>query len=332
MSSIGRAVTVAQALVIGVASLAFLSAPPAVHAQQARAYRIGVVYLGGEYSATVDGLRDGLKELGLEEGKQIIFHIRDLRGDRELVESAARGLESEQVDLIYSVTTSVTIAVKQATRTVPVVFYAGDDPVRFGLVQSLGKPGGRFTGINSRITLLMAKRLELLKEMIPALRRIAYFYDPRNPLAQKVTEAQREAARKLNVRLIERQVSSVEALRTGLADLRPGEVDALAYVDALVVSQTDMVIDAARTKRLATMVPDSASVAKGALASYGVSYYTAGRLAAKQVRRILQGSNPSDLPVEQMDRLHFAINLGTANALGLTIPQAVLMRADEVIR
>lgn len=308
-----------------------LAAARAVVAQEARVHQVGVVVLGGRYLETIDGLRHGLKDLGLEEGRQYVLKVRDLNGNRDLVKSAARDLERENVDVIFSVTTSVTIAVKRATKKVPVVFYAGSDPVRFGLVQSLGSPGERLTGIHSRITSLMAKRLQLLKEMIPSIQRVAYFYDLRNPLAQKVTRAQRNAARHLNIQLVERPVNSVEALRASLDSLKPEEADALAYVDSLVVSQTEMVIDAARAKRLATMVPDSASVGKGALVSYGVSYYEAGRLAAKPVQRILDGANPSDLPVEQIDRLELSINLKTARALGLTIPQSILLRANRVI-
>ncbi len=310
---------------------ALLAAPLVVAAQAARTYQIGVVVLGGRYLATIDGLRQALGESGLNEGKQYVLHVHDLKGNRSLVDSAARSLERENVDMIFSVTTSVTIAVKRATKNVPIVFYAGADPVRYGLVQSLGKPGGRLTGIHSRITSLMAKRLQLLKEIIPSIRRVAYFYDPRNPLAQKVTRAQRDAARSLGIQLVERPVTSVEALRSGLDALRPGEVDALAYVDALVVSQTGMVIEVARAKRIATMVPDSASVVKGALASYGVSYHEAGRLAGKLVQRIMDGANPSDLPVEQIDRPELTVNLKTATALGLTVPQSILLRADQII-
>jgi len=310
---------------------ALLGAPLLARAQGIRAYTVGILHLGGEYSAAVDGLRDGLRELGLQERKQIKFVVHDLKGDRGSADSAARSLERQQVNLIYSVTTSVSIAVKRATNNVPVVFYAGTDPVRFGLVQSLAQPGGRFTGIYSQITSLMAKRLQLLKEMIPALHRVAYFYDPRNPLAEEVTQAQRVAARQLDLHLVERPVDSAAALRASLDALKPGDADAVAYVDSLVISQTAMVIEFASAKRLATMAPDRASVAEGALASYGVSYYRAGQLAAKQVERILHGAAPSDLPVEQMDRLYFAINLKAARAIGLAIPQSVLVQADEVV-
>lgn len=315
-------------LLVGVGAL--LAASLAC-AQETRPYTVGIVHLGGEYAAAGEGLRDGLRKLGLQEGKQVEFRMRDLKGDRKLVESAARTLEREKVDLIYSITTSVTIAVKRATNKVPVVFYAGSDPVHFGLVQSLGHPSGRFTGVVSRITSLMAKRLQLLKEMVPALNKVAYFYDLRNPLAPKVTQTQRDAARRLGLKLVERPVDSVPALRASLEGLSAAEADAIAYVDSMVVSQTAMVIGIATAKRLPLMAPNRASVAQGALASYGVSYYAAGQLSAKYVARILHGAAPSDLPVEQMDRLHFAVNLKTAKAIGLAIPQAVLLRADEIV-
>jgi putative ABC transport system substrate-binding protein len=301
-------------------------------AQQVRVYRVGVILQGGPYYAAIDGLRDGLKEVGLEDGKQLILDVRDVKGDPKAVETAARGLEREKVDLIYSVATSVTLAVKRATERVPIVFYAGADPVAVGLVESFRQPGGRLTGIHSRGTPLMAKRLELLKEMVPTLRRVIYFYNPGNPIGQHSAKIARDAARQLKVQLIERPVGSVNELRASLDALRPGEADALSFVDGMAISQTEMIIDIARTKKLPMIVAEQASVAKGALASYGVNYYTSGRLAAKQVQRILQGADPAALPIEQVDRLHFAINLKTAKVLGLTIPQSVLARADEVIQ
>jgi putative ABC transport system substrate-binding protein len=312
--------------------LALFAAPLVVEAQQARVYHVGVVLQGGPYSPAVDGLRDGLRELGLEEGKQFVLHVRDAKGDLKSVEAAARSLEGEKVDLIYAVATSVTLAAKRATKNVPIVFYAGTDPVAVGLVESFRKPGGRLTGIHGQLTDLTAKRLQLLKEMIPRLRRVVTFYSPENPAAQQSVKIARDGARQLKVELLERPVASVEELRAGLRALRPGEADAFFYVaDAMVASQAELIIDTARAKRLPTMFSDKGSVAKGALASYGESYYALARLSAKQVHRILLGANPGDLPVEQLDKLLFFINLKTAKALGLTIPQSVLMRADEVI-
>jgi putative ABC transport system substrate-binding protein len=320
-------------LVVALLCLVLVAAPLAVDAQQPRVYRVGVILLGSAYHPAVDGLRNGLSELGLDEGKQLVFDVRDTQGDLHAVEVAARSLEAEKVDVIYALATGVSVRANRATKSVPIVFYVGNDPVRLGLVQNYRKPGGRLTGIHSQFFDLTAKRLEVLKNMIPTLRRVVTFYSPDNPTARESVKIARDAARQLKVELVERPVASVEELRTGLHALRPGEADAFFYVaDAIVASQTELIIDTARAMRLPTMFHERGLVAKGALAGYGVSYDTIGRLSAKHVQRVLLGANPGDLPVEQVDRLHFVINLKTAKALGLTIPQSVLLRADEVIQ
>jgi putative ABC transport system substrate-binding protein len=315
-------------------TLALLAAPLAAEAQQARVFHVGVVIQGGpSYYVAVDGLRDGLREFGLEDGKQLILHVHDTHGDLRAVEAAARTLEAQKVDLIYSWSTSVSLAVAQATQKVPIVFYAGTDPVAAGLVGNFRKPGGRVTGVHGWTTDLTAKRLALLKEMVPRLRRVVAFYNPENPAAQQALKLARDAARHLKVSLVEHRVASVEELRAGLHALPAGEVDAYFHVsDAMVTSQTPLVLEATTAKRLPTMFQDRQSVVQGGLASYGVDYYTVGRLSAKQVRRILLGADPGDLPIEQIERIPFVINLKTAKALGLTIPPSVLARADEIIQ
>jgi len=323
---VNRRDTVLALLVLG-------TAPLAVHAQQARVYRVGVVFQGGLFSAGIDGLRDGLRALGLEEGKQFVLHVRDTKGDLKSVEAAARALEGERVDLIFSMASSVTLAAKRATKIVPIVFYVGTDPVAIGLVESFRKPGGRLTGVYSRFTDLTAKRLELLKEMIPRLRRVVTFYNPENVSAQQSVKVAREAALLLKVELVGRPVASVDDLRAGLRALQPGDADALLEAsDAMVIGQAQLVIDAAKANRLPTMFQEQESVAKGGLASYGTSLYAIGQLAATHVKRVLQGADPGNLPVEQVDKLQFVINLKTAKVLGLTISQSFLLRADEVIR
>jgi putative ABC transport system substrate-binding protein len=319
-----------RAFLAGAAAL--LAAPLAAEVQPARVYRVGIVLQGGQYFSAIDGLRDGLREVGLEEGKQFVLLVRDGKGDLKQVEAAARSLEGEKVDLIYAVTTSVTLAAKRATKSVPIVFVAGTDPVSVGLVESFRKPGGRLTGIANQGTGLTAKRLELLKEMVPRLRRVVTFYSPDNPASQQAVKIARDAGRRLKVELVERPVASIEELRAGLRALRPEEADAFFYVaDAMVASQTELIIASARAKRLPTMFQERGSVARGALAAYGESLYTIGRLSAKHVQRVLLGADPGDLPVEQVDRFHFVVNLKTAKALGLTIPPSLLTRADEVI-
>jgi putative ABC transport system substrate-binding protein len=232
-----------------------LAAPVAAAAQPpGKRYRVGIVLEGGPFYAMVEGFKEGLKELGFEEGGQYLLHIRDVKGDPKALEGTARTLEQEKVDSIYSLSTSVTLAVKRATASVPIVFYVGTDPVVVGLVESYAKPGGRLTGVHSQTTELDSKRLELLKEMSPTLRRVAGFYDPGDRAARESARSVREAARRLHIEIVERHVRSVEELRAGLQSLRPGEVDGLAHVaDAMLASQTKLVVGAARIKKLPTV-------------------------------------------------------------------------------
>ena len=303
-------------------------------AQQPKVYRVGVILPGGVWYETIDGLRAGLRQLGLEEGKQFILAIRDTKGDVKVAEEAARNFEQEKVNLIYAPASSVTLAARRATADIPIVFCAGADPVGLGLVESFAKPGGRLTGVYYLVTDLTAKRLEILKEIIPKLRRVVTFYDPRNPVAsQSAKFAREEAARLLGVKVVERHVASVEELQAGMQALKVGEVDAFfAVADALVNVHTQLIIDTARVKRLPTMFDFQSYAIKGGLASYSVSLHEVGRLSAKHVQRILTGAKPKDLPVEGVEKIELVINLKTAKQIGLTIPPNVLVRADKVIK
>ena len=301
-------------------------------AQQAKVYRVGVVHEGGPYTVVVDGLKDGLKELGLAEGKHYVLEIRNLKGDRKAAEEAARSLELGKVDLICTMATSVTIAAKRATSEIPILFVIGGDPVITGLVESFAKPGGRLTGVAYLSNDLTAKRLEILKEMLPKLRRVVMFYDPSNDVAATNAKAAREAALKLKIELVENRVASADELQTGFKAFQTQEADAYFYSgDAMVLSQAEFIINTARTKKLPTMFLEPSLVAQGALASYGVSYHEAGRLLAKYVQRVLAGTSPRHLPVEMLSKFGLAVNLRTARELGITIPQSVLFRSDKVI-
>ena len=318
-------------VVLGALLLA-LSFP--AEAQQSKVYRVGVITAGGQWNETIDGLKVGLRELGLEEGKQFILASRDTKGDVKAAEEAARSLEQEKVNLIFTTQTSITIAAKRATVAIPIVFCAGTDPVVLGLVESFAKPGGRLTGFYYRGTDLTAKRLEILKEILPKLRRVVTFYDPRNSVAiESAKLAREEAARLRGVELIERHVASVEELQAGVRALRAGEVDAYFELsDPMVIIQDQLIIDAAGVKKLPTMFQNQSSVIKGGLASYSVSLHEVGRLSAKYVQRVLAGVNPKDLPVQGLDKIALVLNLKTAKQIGLTIPQWTLMKADKVIR
>jgi putative ABC transport system substrate-binding protein len=293
---------------------------------------VGVIHHGREFRPWEDGLRQGLRELGLEEGQHLVLDIRETHGDQKAVEIAATDLERGKVALICTVSMSVTLVARKATTRTPLVFFVGSDPVAAGLVEGFAKPGGRLTGVHNQLFDLTGKRLEILKELIPRLRRLVTFYDPSNPVTREAARRGREAAQQLGVQIDERRVSSAEELRRGLQGLRPREVDAFIITpDAIVASQSQLIIDAAKAKRLPTMFHEVSRVANGALASYGYNYREAGRMAAKYVQRILAGAHPADLPVENYDRIELALNLRTARDIGVTIPPSVRARADTVI-
>jgi putative tryptophan/tyrosine transport system substrate-binding protein len=304
-----------------------------VEAQQAKVYRVGVIYPGGPYKAVVDGLRDGLRQLGYEEGKHIVLEIRDTKSDPKLAEEAAKTFERGKINLIYAVATSVVAPVKNVTSQIPIVFSVGSDPVASGLVQSFGKPGGRLTGVQYSAMDLTGKRLEILKEMLPKLSRVLIIYNPNNRMSVEAAALAREAARQFGVRLVERQATSVEELRQRVGALKAKEADAYFYIsDAMVLSQAQLVIDMAMSKKLPTMFIEQNLVAMGGLVSYGQNFHETGRLSAKYVQKIMTGVPPGDLRVETVDKFELVINLKTAKQIGVTIPPNVLARADKVIK
>ena len=198
----------------------------AATAQQSKIYRVGVLVPGEIWFEIVDGLRSGLKQLGSEEGKQYSLTIRDWKNDAKMAEAAAKNLETQKVDLIYATSTGSAIAARRATANIPIVFCAGTDPVVVGLVDSFANPGGRLTGAYSRVTDLTGKRLELLKEIVPKLRRVVTFYNPSTAVAIESSRLAREAAQRSGIQLIERHATSDQAFIESVRALKAGEVDA----------------------------------------------------------------------------------------------------------
>ena len=194
-----------------------------------------------------------------------------------------------------------------------------------GSWKSFASPGGRLTGVHFLTTDLTGKRLEMLRDLVPKLHRVVTFYNPSNRSATESVKEAKDAARRLNVELLDRHVDSVEELGAALRGLKIGEADAYVEVsDAMVSSRLQLITELAKTKRLPTLFQEQSVVVKGGLASYGVNYNEVGRLSAKYVQRILLGTRPKDLPVETVRKLDFVINLKTAKQIGLTIPPNVL--------
>ena len=301
----------------------------------AKVYRIGVLETvsAANNAANLDALRQGLKELGYVEGRNLTIEYRSADGLSERFTALASELVGLSVDLIVTRGTPATIAAKNITQTIPIVMAAVGDPVDSGLVISLARPGGNVTGLSSVTTEMDAKRLALLREVVPALSRVGLLLDggsSTNQLQLKVIAA---AAQSLGV---ERQLLDVGKP----VDLAPAFDAAIRQrVDGLVVWQ-DVILQQNRTliaelaakHRLPAIYRSMEFIDAGGLMAYGPSYPDLYRRAANYADKILKGAKPADLPVEQPRKFELVINLKTAKALGLTIPQSVLARADEVIQ
>jgi putative ABC transport system substrate-binding protein len=321
---------IARRTFLATATAALLTAPRAAGAQQvARVYRIGWLRVGPPPPSFIEPFRQRLRELGYVEGQNIIIEYRLMRSVEQLADAAAELVRLKVEVLVASGTPSV-VPARNATSTVPVVFVAAIDPVATGVVASLARPGGNVTGVSAVHADVTGKRLQLLRELLPKLSRVAVLVRATSPAtAQYVKEAEL-AARNLGTQL---QVLSVRDPRDleGAFGTARGASALLQVDDAMFTTHRTQIAELALKNRLPTISGLSETVEAGGLMSYGPHYGDLYRQAATQVHRILRGAKPADLPVEQPTRFELVINLKTAKALGLTIPQSVLGRADLVI-
>jgi putative ABC transport system substrate-binding protein len=285
-------------------------------------------------SARTEAFRQGLRELGYVEGKTIVIEWRSAEGQLERLPSLAAELVRLRVDVIVTAGPLPTRPAKAATVTIPIVITNDNDPVANGFVASLARPGGNITGLSTLSPEIYGKQLELLKEIVPRLSRVAVLGDSAEPgHAQALRETER-AARTLRVQLQYLDVHGPSDIETAFRAARAGRADAvLTLTSAVLRSHRKQVVDLAATSQLPVMYFSTSPgfAAGGGLMSYGASLTDMDRRAATFVDKILKGAKPADLPVEQPTRFEFIINLKTAKALGLTIPPSVLARADEVI-
>jgi putative ABC transport system substrate-binding protein len=318
-------------------ALALLAAPLAVNAQQpGNSYRIG--YLGTNPPRTPDTLRNleafrqGLGELGWVEGKNIVIEWRYSAGRDERLRDLAAELVRLKVDLIVAVAAPATHAAKQTTTMIPIVGIALSDPVGQGLAVSLVRPGGNVTGLASLFPELAAKRLELLRETLPRVSRVAVLWNSANPGNALQMEATKVAARVLGLRLQSVEVRGPDDFQGAFAAMTRARPEALlTLADPLITAYRTQIVAFAAKSRLPTMDPFRESVEVGGLMAYSVDVPDLFRRAATYVDRILRGAKPADLPIEQPTKFEFVINIKTAQALGLAIPQSILLRADRVV-
>src|SRR5262249_36981985 len=312
------------------ASLTLLAGDAGAQAPR-RPYRIGV--LNEAWAAnhpTVEGLKAGLRELGLEEGRDVTFDIRFTEGNPQATPVAAAALVKGGVDLIFTSNEAATQAAKAATQTVPIVFTLVGDPVAAGIVTKLARPGGNLTGISSLTTELVPKRLEALKTLMPSTRRVWAIYYAGDPSSMAAVRKAEDAATTLGVVLAPRPVHSSEELERALHDMRPG--DRVVRPDIRTMDIPAGILEVSLSSRVPAVFPASLWVGHGGLLSYGSDYQAQGIQAARLVAKILRGTRPQDLPVEGADKIDLAVNLKTAALLGATVPRKMLLRADTLRR
>src|SRR5438093_4764184 len=319
-------------------TLSLLAAPLAADAQQAgKVPRIGFLRVTS-HSRTpthLESFRQRLRELGWVEGQNIVIDYRYAEGRVDRLPDLAAELVRLKVDLIVaSAGTQAATAAKNATGTIPIVMIAGRDPVGTGLIASLARPGGNVTGVSGYAGLeIGAKQLELLKEIVPKIRRVAILSNPANAYHQLAITEVNVAARSLGVQLQLLEARGPNEFDGAFAAMATERVGALLVLsDAIFSSHRTRLADLAARSRLPAAYGVRESVEAGGLMSYGPSFLDLFRRSAAYVDKILKGAKPADLPVEQPTTFELVVNVKAAKALGLTIPQSVLQRADQVIQ
>jgi putative ABC transport system substrate-binding protein len=309
---------------------------PAEAQEQAKMPKIGWLGLfsASRQSPGAEVFRREFRALGYVEGKNIAFEYRDAdKPDR--LPAVADELVRLKVDVIVTASTVGALAAKNATRTIPILFYSAGDPVATGLVDSLARPGGNITGFTNISAVLAGKRLELLKETIPKLSRVAVLWNPQDPGAAQQWKESQIPARELGLQLHSMEVSSADKYDGAFKEAIKARSLALAVTENplfVSVSNQKQIADLAARTRLPAIYSREDFVSRGGLMSYGADRAEPYRRVALMIDKILKGAKPADLPVEAPTKFELVINLKTAKALGLTIPPVVMMRAEKVIK
>ena len=318
-----------------VVALALLLPPLVVaHAQPSgKVYRIGFLGVTRPTPATQhvwDAFLEGLRDRGYVEGRNLVIERRFSEGREDRYAVFVMELLRDNVDVIVTASTAAARAGKEATGTVPIVLAGVFEPEKTGLVASLARPGGNLTGVSNQIGEVQSKGMQLLKEVLPRITRLAVLWNPDNPGSATAWDEQKQQAKALGLALISIEIRTPADVESALARLAQERPDALTpYL--VLAPYRGRIIDFALKNRLPTLAWAKAWVEQGALISYGPDPVHIYRRTSAYIDRILRGVKPADLPIEQPTKFEFIINLRTAKALGLTIPPSVLLRADQVI-
>jgi putative tryptophan/tyrosine transport system substrate-binding protein len=306
---------------------------PAEAQQPEKVRRIGLQSAGSREGISVKAFRDGLRDLGYVEGQNILIEWRFAEGKLEQVSGNAAEVVRFKVEVIVTGGSTDTRAAKEATSTIPIVMVQDNDPVASGFVASLARPGGNVTGLSTLRPETSGKRLELLKEIVPKLSRMAVLGNSSNPGNAEGLKEMELAAAAFKVQLQYLNVQSPKDLESAFQEARRGDADAVLDLGSPVLTvQRRALVDLTAKSRFPMMYVRRSFVEAGGLISYGVNLSDLYGRAATYVDKILKGAKPTDLPVEQASKFELAINLKAAKQIGLTIPPQVLARADRVIR
>jgi len=315
--------------------LAGLAAPVVAAAPAGKVYRIGllVVSSASEYRLNVDAFRERLRELGYVEGHNAVLEYKWVEGRYDRLSDLAVELVRSKVDVIVTHGTPGTRAAERASKTIPIIMATVGDPEEQGLVASLARPGGNITGLSQLFSELVAKRAELLKELAPGISRLAVLMNPANPSHRPQMFRQVEAvALSLGMELYQSPITTAEDFEPAFSRMAKRRVQAVLVVeDGLINSHSKRIVDLANRNKLPS-AGFKPIVEAGGLMAYAPDHRDLWRRAAAYVDKILKGARPGDLPIEQPTKFELVINLNTARALGLTIPQSLLLRADQVIQ
>ena len=314
-----------------IVALALLAAPLAAQAQQpaARIPRIGVLEASSGFEPA---FHDGLRQLGYEDGKNIAIEWRRAQARAERFPELAAELVRMKVDVIVATNNPASAAAQKATTTIPIVMVLATDPVRLGFVASLARPGGNITGLTLQSPDLAGKRLQLLKEAVPGLTRAAVVWDPGEPGRRELVKDTEAAAPSLGLQLQSVEVRSPGRIAGAFTAMsREGVGAVLVYGSSMLYAQRAAIAQAAAKSRVLTMCPGPEWMDAGFVMSYSPSLNDLYRRAPYFVDKILKGTKPADLPVEQPTTFGLVISTKTAKTLGLTIPQSFLLRADRII-